>query len=218
MPVGRQKKSLKPISLEPTDEEQAAVTDAVDSLKESNGYRKRPKNPMRPVESLVEHKLKTGELIPILLPGVPAPSLDDEIQSESLKFPTLNTYYVDPAQSKLTTTQMTAIKLLCDFVGPKQSVADVAAAVCVTAQTVYAWHNEILFLTALEEWKRGLFYLVGRSKLYTVYNNELDKAHPGSRVLEQIAKTLGLYSDGDSVNVQVNVNNAGNQTELDSSL
>jgi len=227
--MARTKKVLPAVSLDPTEEEAAKVKTSVEKIRASNGNRTRgnfsdnrgpgfmANNPSRPTEELVTTQVASGKRAPITLPMPDGLVSEDIISPEKPNVPTVKTYYVEAEQARLSVTQLDAIDKLANL-AQRHSVADTAAALGVTTQTIYTWLNQPLFQSLLEERTRANFYNIGRIKLFKVYDDELGKSKPGSRVLEQVAKTLGLYSDGDTTNVQVNIEQYGNQTELNSDV
>lgn len=121
--------------------------------------------------------------------------------------------------AQLTVTQWEAIELLADLIS-KPSVQQVAVAVGVDDATLYRWLSKPEFAQELRLRKQAIFVELDAFKLMGVYDNELNKNNPGSRVMEQIAKTLGFFSDGSDISLNIQVDNgsqsfAGIQSDID---
>lgn len=128
--------------------------------------------------------------------------------------PTCEASPVSLAKGRLTNTQMAGVEILSDVI-VRRTIAQCADELNISHQAVYKWFNDPVFTAALELRKRENFINVGKIKMYDVYLKEVDKAVPSSRMTEQIAKTLGFFSDSDNINIEVNVDATGEQNNLE---
>jgi hypothetical protein len=140
--------------------------------------------------------------------------LPDVLQSAQVVEPVQVAQAIRRAEAGLTEAQKHAVEVLADVV-VRRSVPQCADEVGVSAQAVYTWFANPVFTAALELRKRENFINVARIKMYDVYLKEVDKAVPSSRMTEQIAKTLGFFSDNDSINIEINVDASGEQNNLE---
>jgi hypothetical protein len=220
--------AVTPISLDATDADTKSVVQEAKAKTAGRGSRTRKPGRVRRTEEddapnpqFAPTTAPSGigasaasDYVAVQLPVVTEHKVGDVLNAPGNDTPSYKTFVVRSDEASLSPTQTAAIELLADMM-KAYSVPQVAELIGVEHPTLYRWLASPVFNVALELRTRENFLSLGRVKAYHVYNRELNKASPSSRMMEQIAKTLGFFSDADTINLEVNVSSSNEQTSID---